>query len=167
MMNRAIAEVLSCVALCLVASVAQAQVGHKVLAQDKGHVVLLNEKGEVEWEVPCKATSHDIALLPNGNFLLHTGNTTVVEMTPEKKVVWQYEAKPMPGKKGVEIHACQRLENGNTLISESGNARLVEVDKDGKIVKEIALKVEKPSTHSDTRLVRKLKNGHYLVAHEN
>ena len=50
------------------------------------------------------------AVLPNGNLLLHTGPATIVEMTPEKKVVWQYEAKPKAGYKGrVEIHAFQRL----------------------------------------------------------
>jgi hypothetical protein len=80
--------------------------------------------------------------------------------------VWKHVSKPTEGHKGVQIHAFQRLENGNTMISESGNARIIEVDKEDKIVKEFPLTVEHPSTHSDTRLVRKLDNGHYLVAHE-
>ena len=58
-------------------------VAHRVLAVDKGHAVILNEKGEVEWEVPVKFTSHDVAVLPNGNFLLHMSDTKIVEMTPE------------------------------------------------------------------------------------
>jgi hypothetical protein len=53
------------------------------------------------------------------------------------------------------------------MVSESGNARIIEVDKDDKIVKEFPLTIEHHSTHSDTRLVRKLDDGHYLVAHEN
>ena len=53
------------------------------------------------------------------------------------------------------------------MVSESGNARIIEVDKEDKIVKEFPLVIDHPSTHSDTRLVRKLENGHYLVAHEN
>jgi len=52
------------------------------------------------------------------------------------------------------------------MIAESGPARIIEVDKDGKIQHEIKLKVTHPATHSDTRLARKLANGHYLVAHE-
>ena len=140
---------------------------YKLLAQDKGHVVILNSKGDIEWEYACPATSHDIARLPSGNLLLHTGDTTIIEVTPEKKIVWKHESKPTPGHKGVQIHAFQRLDNGNTMVSESGNARIIEVDKDDKIVKEFPLTVEHPSTHSDTRLVRKLDNGHYLVAHEN
>jgi len=143
------------------------KVTHRVLTQDKGHAVIINEKGEVEWEVPVKATSHDIARLPNGNFLLHTGDTTIVEMTPDKQVVWKHESKPTDAKRGIQIHSFQRLPNGNTMVSESGNCRIIEVDKDDKIVKEFPLTVEHPSTHSDTRQVRVLANGHYLVAHEN
>jgi hypothetical protein len=140
---------------------------YKLLAQDKGHVVILNSRGDVEWEYPCPITSHDIALLPNGNFLLHTGDATIVEVTRDKKIVWKHESHALPGHPGVQIHAFQRLANGNTMIAESGNGRIIEVDKDDRIVKEISLKLDHPSVHSDTRLVRKLDNGHYLVAHEN
>ncbi len=140
---------------------------YRVLAQDKGHVAIVNSKGEVEWEVACPYNSHDIALLANGNFLLHTAAATVVEMTPEKKIVWKYEAKPKAGYKGqIEVHAFQRLDNGLTMVAESGNKRIVEVDQDGKIVREVPLTVNKPHPHRDTRLVRKLGNGHYLVCHE-
>ena len=45
--------------------------------------------------------------------------------------------------------------------------RIVEVDRSGKIVKEVPLVVKKPDPHHDTRMVRKLENGHYLVCHEN
>jgi len=142
-------------------------VSHRIIAQDRGHIAIVNARGEVEWEVPCAFTSHDIALLPNGNFLLHTGPATVAEMTPEKKVVWQYESRPVDGYSGpVEIHAFQRLPNGLTMIAESGNRRIVEVDNDGRIVHQIPLTVDHPNSHRDTRLVRKLANGHYLVCHE-
>ena len=52
------------------------------------------------------------------------------------------------------------------MIVESGPARIIEVDADGKIHKQVALKVEHQNPHTDTRLVRKLDNGNYLVAHE-
>ncbi len=139
----------------------------RVLAQDRGHVAIVSSRGQVEWEVPCSYTSHDIALLGSGNYLLHTGDATIVEITPDKKVVWKHLSRPIGEHKSVQIHAFQRLANGNTMIAESGNCRIIEVDRDDKIVKEIPLQVEHPSTHSDTRLVRKLDNGHYLVAHEN
>lgn len=141
--------------------------GYRVLAQDRNHVAIVGTDGKVEWEVECKHNSHDIHLLPSGNLLLHTTPTVITEMTPKKEVVWKYDAKPKDGYKGrVEVHAFQRLADGNTMVAESGNRRIVEVDKDGKIVKEIALQVKKPDAHRDTRMVRKLESGNYLVCQE-
>ena len=106
-------------------------------------------------------------MLDNGNVLMPVSATKIVEMSPEKKVVWEYESKPKPGNKGrVEVHAFQRLADNVTLIAESGNQRLIEVDRVGKIVREIPLTVDKPDPHRDTRLARKLDDGHYLVCHE-
>jgi len=141
--------------------------GYRVLAQDSGHVAIVNRRGEVEWEVECKHNSHDVARLEDGNVLLHTGPAKVVEITPVKEGVWQYECQPKPPYTGrVEIHAFQRLADGLTMIAESGNRRIVEVDRGGQIVKEVPLYVEHPQPHRDTRLARKLENGHYLVCHE-
>jgi hypothetical protein len=155
------------VLLTAAAANAAEQPSYRVLAQDKGKVAILGTDGKVEWEVECKYNSHDIHLLPNGNLLLHTAAATVTEMTPKKEVVWKYEAKPKAGYKGgIEIHAFQRLKDGNTMVAETGNRRIVEVDKDGKIVKEVPLTVNKPDPHRDTRMVRKLDTGNYLVCHE-
>ncbi|MDB5306795.1 MAG: Arylsulfotransferase [Gemmataceae bacterium] len=140
---------------------------YRVLAQDKDHVAIVGPGGKVEWEVECKYNSHDVHLLPNGNLLLHTGPATVTEMTPKQEVVWTYEAKPRDGYKGrVEVHAFQRLDDGTTMVAESGNRRIVEVDKAGKVVREVPLTVHKPDPHRDTRMVRKLATGNYLVCHE-
>jgi hypothetical protein len=143
------------------------QRSYRVLAQDRGHVAIVAASGKIEWEVRCEFNSHDIALLKNGNFLLHMGPAHIVEMTPDKKIVWEYQSQARPGYKGrVEVHSFQRLDDGLTLVAESGNRRLVEVDRDGKIVHEIPLTVDHPDPHRDTRLVRKLAGGHYLVCHE-
>jgi len=147
--------------------VADDKPAYRVLAADKGHVAIVNATGEVEWEVPNKHEVHDLTLLPNGNVLMPITPSTVVEMSREKKVVWSYEAKPKPGYTGrIEIHTVQRLDDGTTMVAESGNARIVEVDKDGKVVHEVPLTVEHPNAHRDTRMARKLANGHYLVCHE-
>jgi len=146
---------------------AQTSKGHRVLAADNGRVALIGADGKVAWEMPNRHTCHDITLLPNGNVLMPVSNTAIVEVTPEKKEVWRYEAKPKPGYEGkIEIHAFQRLRDGRTMVAESGNRRIVEVDKGGKIVKEVPITVEKPDAHRDTRLARKLDNGNYLVCHE-
>lgn len=140
---------------------------YRVLGQDRGRLVILDEKGKVEWEYPVKHTAHDLALLPNGNILFPTDDVTVVEMTPAKEIVWKHVSKPKPPYAGkVEIHAFQRLPDGRTMIAETGNKRIIEVDADDKVVKEIPLVVDKPHPHRDTRRARKLDDGHYLVCHE-
>jgi hypothetical protein len=160
--------ILPVVALCVCfPGVSLADPAYSVLAADNGKVSLVNAKGEVEWQIDNRAEVHDIALLPNGNVMFTTNPSTIVEMTRDKKVVWKHEAKPKQGYKGrIEIHAFQRLDDGNTMVAESGNGRIIEVDKDDKIVKEIALTIEHPNAHRDTRMARKLANGHYLVCHE-
>jgi len=140
---------------------------YRILAQDKGKVAILGPAGKVEWEVPLRHTAHDIQLLPNGNILMPTDDVTLVEMTPDKKVVWKHVSQPAGDYQGkIEIHAFQRLPDGLTMIAETGNRRIIEVDAEDKVVKSIPLVVEHPDTHRDTRRARKLANGHYLVCHE-
>lgn len=141
---------------------------YRVLGSDNGKVAIIAADGKtVEWQVANPVEVHDLAQLPNGNLLFSTKGPAVVEMTPDKNVVWSYESKPVStNKQRVEIHAFQRLPDGNTMIAESGNRRIIEVDKAGKIVKEIPLTIDHPDPHRDTRMVRRLENGHYLVCHE-
>ena len=125
---------LSCVATMTFVTLCTAAepVVHRVLAADrgKGHIAILGVDGKVEWEMENKHDVHDLHLLPNGNILTHTSPTSVVEINPKKEIVWKYEAKPKEGYKGrIEIHAFQRLDDGNTMVAESGNTRIVEVDK--------------------------------------
>ena len=141
----------------------------RLLAADyqKKVIAIVNEKNEVEWQERIKDI-HDVTVLPGGNILFQTDWTTIVEMSPEKGVVWKYDASKMNGNAGkkVEVHAFQRLADGVTMIAESGPGRIIEVDREGKPLKEVKLKLAKPDPHRDTRLVRKLENGNYLVAHE-
>jgi hypothetical protein len=148
-------------------TLAECSSGRRILAADKGRILIVSADGKVEWEAPAPVTVHDLSLLPSGNVLFQTSYQRVVEITPDKRVVWEWVARPKPGYAGpVEIHAFQRLKDGRTMIAESGNARIIEVDSAGNITHEIPLVLEKPHFHRDTRLARKLDNGHYLVCHE-
>jgi len=155
----------------LAVSVPAEQTGppRRVLAADDStrRLAIVAPDGSLEWEMKVGAI-HDAWVLPNGNILLQQGWTKIVEVTPDKQTVWEYDADKMNGNEGkrVEVHAFQRLDDGLTMIVESGPARIIEVDKAGKIQREVKLKVNNPNPHSDTRLVRKIANGHYLVAHE-
>jgi hypothetical protein len=149
-------------------SLTAAEPDYKVLAADKGKLAIVNGKGEVEWEMPVKHDVHDLQVLPNGNILTHTSPTVTVEIEPKKKeIVWKYESKPKEGYTGkIEVHSFQRLADGTTMIAEGGNSRIIEVNAEGKIVKEMALKVKQSNSHRDTRRVRKLESGNYLVCQE-
>ena len=142
---------------------------HRLLIGDysKHIVAIVAADGKIEWSAPV-GDIHDAWLLPDGNVLFQTNWQTVVETTPQGEEVWRYDAGTSGGNAGrpVEVHAFQRLPDGWTMIAESGPGRIIEVDREGRIQKEIPLKIEHPAPHTDTRLVRKLDNGHYLVAHE-
>jgi hypothetical protein len=90
-----------------------------------------------------------------------------VELDEQRQPVWGYDAKRNGNAdRGVEVHAFQRLADGTTMIVESGPARIIEVDREGTVIREIPLTVNNPSTHSDTRNARRTAAGTYLVAHE-
>ena len=147
----------------------QAGTPRRLLAADDStqRLAIIAPDGSFEWELKIGGI-HDAHVLPNGNVLLQQGFQKIVEVAPDKSVVWEYDAGKMNGNEGkrVEVHAFQRVENGLTMIAESGPGRIIEVDQDGKIQHEIKLKLNHPNAHSDTRLARKIANGHYLVAHE-
>lgn len=124
------------------------------------------ENGKIVWRTKI-GPLHDLHVLENGNLLFQTDWQHVVEMEPEtQKIVWTYDATKHADGKPVEVHAFQRRADGSTMVAESGTTRIVEVAKDGSILKQIPLQVRQTNAHSDTRLVRALENGNYLVCHE-
>lgn len=115
------------------------------------------------------AQVHDLHLLDTYHILSQDGWPKLIEITPAKEIAWTYDSATQnreDGAKKIEVHAYQRLANGWTMIAESGASRIIEVDSQGAIQKQFPLAVSSSNAHSDTRLVRKLDNGHYLVAHE-
>lgn len=131
----------------------------QILSTGSGRVLLLSPQGDVVWE--HKADNiHDAWLLPNGNVIFADGNIT--EVTRDHKVVFEYRPE---NQKGGGAYSCQRLANGNTVVGENASGRVVEVDKDGKIVFSMMTRFGNTDEHHHLRMVRKLSNGNYLVSH--
>jgi hypothetical protein len=135
------------------------EVKHTFLCADytQGLVCIISADGKIIWQYPAERCN-DLWALCNGNLLFTTGNG-VKEVTRGKKVVFSYESKST-------IYACQRLPNGNTFIGECNAGRLLEVNPEGIIVKEIKLLADGvDGGPAFMRNARKLPNGNYLVAH--
>jgi hypothetical protein len=141
---------------------------HRFLSQGKDRLAVVNTDGKIEWEMKW-GPIHDVHVLPDGHILVQQGAAKIAEIEPiEKKVVWSYDSAKSNGNEGkpVEVHSFQPLGDGLVMIAESGPARIIEIDREGKLLKEIKMKVNHPHPHTDTRLVRKLQNGNYLACHE-
>jgi len=137
----------------------QTGAGHRFACVDitDGKVFIVSPDGAVEWEYTTKGCN-DLWVLPNGNLLFNTGHG-VLEITRDKKPVFAYESAS-------EIHTCQRLANGNTLIGECNAGRLLEIEPSGKCAFELRLLPDGvDGGHLYMRTVRKLVNGNYLVCH--
>ena len=143
-------------------------IGYQCIAADSSKKVLaaVAPDGSIAWEKKCGAI-HDLHVLPNGHLLYQDGWTRIIELDQERQKGWEYDATTNGNlQRRVEVHAFQRLPDGNTMIVESGPARILEVDANGMIKHQVPLTVSTSSHHSDTRNARKTDAGTYLVAHE-
>ncbi len=125
---------------------------------------IIDEDGKESWSAG-KPAARDGWILENGNALI-AWKTIVKELTPDNKSVFEYKLDSSKKVGNKEIGTVQRLENGNTLITELGKTpRLLEINSKGAIEVECPLKPETNNTHMQTRMARKLPNGNYLVPH--
>lgn len=85
---------------------------------------------------------HQPTFLDNGHLLLFDNLGTpgrarsrVLELDPlTGKAVWQFGGTPDVDFFSKTLGSCQRLPNGNTLITESENGRALEVTPEGRVV---------------------------------
>ena len=137
--------------LLLIVSNLSLAAGHRVVTQGNGKLAIVEKDGEISWEMKW-GPIHDIHVLENGHIMVQQNMKKVVEIDPEtKSVVWSYDSAGSDDNEGkrIEVHAFQPLENGNVMIAESGAGRIIEVDREGQIVKRVKLKLDKPNAHSD------------------
>jgi hypothetical protein len=127
-----------------------------------GFTQIVDASGKATWKYP--AVTRDGTVLPNGNLLLTLSKNkaypggAVVEVTRDQKVVWEYKGTQS------EVNTALLLDNGNVMLTEAGDKpRLLEVARDGSIKVEIPLGCQVTNHHLQSRMARKLPNGHYLV----
>ena len=164
-MRRLLSILTFCFILCMVSAT---QAKYRLVIQGNNKLAIVSAAGKIEWQMKWRGI-HDIHVLANGHIMVQQGAAKVVEIDPQtKKIVWSYDSAKSSNNrdKRIEVHSFQPLSNGRIMIAESGARRIIEVDRQGKIHKQVKLQVKKPHPHRDTRLVRKIANGNYLVCHE-
>ena len=83
---------------------------------------------------------HHPSLLADGRILMfdngvRRGYSRVIELEARTgKIVWEYVGDPKESFYSAARGACQRLGNGNTLITESDKGHVFEVTRAGEIV---------------------------------
>ncbi len=147
--------------LCASSSVGLAEsVRHEFLLVGPTFTGIIDEQGNEAWDTGRRG-GRDGFVLENGNVLV-AWNNEVRELTRDNEEVFRY-AKSADNR---ELGTVQRLDNGNTLITELGTRpQLLEVDSNGKVVVRVPLLPETDNAHMQTRMARKLPSGNYLVPH--
>lgn len=123
---------------------------------------ILSATGEVVWRYP--AATRDGYVLPNGHVLMAVAKNkdhphgAVLEVTRDNQIVFQFEGTQ------TEVNTAQALPDGHIMLTEAGDhPRALEVDRSGQIVREVPLQGQTANHHMESRMSRKLDNGHYLV----
>ena len=121
--------------------------------------------GKVVWhyaDPAGKGEISDAVLLSNGN-VLFTHQVGVTLISPDKKVLWSYDAPA-----GHEVHTAVPIGTDRVLYIQNGDPAVVRVVNlaSGATEKEFALKTKQPpSTHGQFRHARLTAQGTLLVAH--
>ena len=136
------------------------EISHSFFIAGPQFTGIIGETGEVIWDSE-KPSARDGFVLKNGHVLICWADE-VKEYDTDKKVIFHYTKAEAT----MELGTAVRLQNGHTMITESGEKpRIVEVDKKGNVIKSVPLLPETDNVHMQTRMARKLKNGNYLVPH--
>jgi hypothetical protein len=116
--------------------------------------------GRIEWRHPLgeEEECNDIEVTPEGHVLYAYSNGARL-ITREHDVVWDYKAN-----ENEEIHTATCLKEGGFMIAVCGEpARIVEMDKEGKVFNEIFFRTVIFDTHNQFRQVAKTDEGVFLV----
>lgn len=127
--------------------------------------IVIVRQGKVTWhydDPAGKGEISDAVMLSNGN-ILFAHQFGITEISPEKKVVWNYDAPD-----GHEIHTGVPIGKDHILFVVNGDPPTVRVVNigTGAVEKEFVLQAKHPiSVHGQFRHVRLTKYGTLLVAH--
>ncbi len=115
--------------------------GHYLVCSEQpGVVTEYNRQGEVVWDYLIKTRVYGAIRLASGNTLIASGSgNSVVEVTPDKKIVWEIQGQ-VPDTE-IELKwttMLEQLPNGNFIVGNCHagpkNPQIFEIDRDKKVV---------------------------------
>jgi outer membrane protein assembly factor BamB len=120
--------------------------------------------GRIVWSYtnPLRGELGDCSMLENGN-ILFSRQFGASEITPDKKIVWNYDGPP-----GTEIHTAWPVDADRVLIMQNGDPALLLIlnKRNGRTEKSVTLPTRNPTgVHGQFRHVRMTGDNHFLVAH--
>jgi hypothetical protein len=104
-----------------------------ILSKDTGRILWVWGEGQLQWpHHPTMLDNGDILVFDNG---VQRGHSRVLQIDPvTEEVAWEYPAESDGDLFSFFRGSAQRLPNGNTLICESDEGRILEVAPGGEIV---------------------------------
>jgi outer membrane protein assembly factor BamB len=127
-----------------------------VADHETGKVIKIKPDGTLLWDAP-NGNGHDVQVLPGGNVLIVHG-AVIEEVNRDRKVVRRIGRPTV-----VSAESAQRLPNGHTVIADNGRMKVIEIDRDGKLIWEFAVPNDNKRKQPTMRQVRRLANGNTLI----
>ncbi len=125
---------------------------------------IVEADNQVSWKSPY--STRDGYALGNNRFLLTLSKSekypggAVIEVDADGKEVLIWKGTQ------AEVNSVQMTSTGSYVLTEAGpEPRLLEIDREGKVLVEFKLACQTPNHHMQTRMARKLSDGTYLVPH--
>ncbi len=134
-------------------------------------VMLVNRAGQVVWQYgqfgqtgsgpDMLNTPVQCTWLPSGHVLItDQGNGRIIEVTQDKRIVWQYPgSNTNPSDQLNSPNSAELLANGHILIADENNNRVIEVNRADQILKTFTV----GGTLGAAAFASRLPNGHTLI----
>lgn len=136
--------------------------------ENNSKVYEITKSHDIVWEYYCDKPANYATRLSNNNTLISCSNHIVKEVNSHYDVVWSFGEENKPGNDNDHLAFPEysiRLKNGNTLITDTKNSRVIEVNHS----KEIEWSY---TGFGLTKLItpnfsHRLKDGHTYIVHTN
>ncbi|MDR0348522.1 MAG: hypothetical protein LBH90_03395 [Tannerella sp.] len=129
---------------------------------DWNQIAIIDKKSsDIEWtyDLPAGEACYDVEITPGKEILYAYKQGAKLIKRRNLETVWDYKANEKE-----ELYTATRLESGNYLLGICGfPARIVELDKNGEVVKEVTFNTATPDKSMQFRHIIKTPQETYLI----